>query len=550
MIPVQAWQHIYSNVEKEQSPKRRGGFQTLFYTTSGLTEAEVSEMESRLLYFPSDVEPVKHLFFTISTGKGVVAQIVALPEPDQFGRKGRYLAHSLVFTPEGLAQFEADPFRVFRRFSFITTVAEALAQGDFRTGDIPAVWLELLPAPARDVQAARRWSVPELKKLALLALRADQQAREREAITFAGGPQQIEDALEASFLVVPTSFRLRCSFDTYFYHCNLVATYYWAIGLPEPPDGMKFALVDGKSRQVQGAVPSHPETAYEHWVLAAIEARRLDEIAHRRNNAFAVAEWLDGREYDPSPLEEASPEPIASVFKANPQPVQALLRSRVGEQLPSALVERVAEHIYRQTEGVVLFRQLRQGFGLAQLQDGLYASYAARNFEEPSQEEVKALGSILGKVDHQLLRLFWASWHDPHKQLPKELERVGEAEYRQFAEIALRLESLDPFSLLIPGHGDAFLDLYLASGVDDLVDLVKALIKVEETACLSRLADYVPKLSRKDLKQLARLIARQADTPEPFRSAVEAASAASPPSKGVRRMLQTFRRRVPGRDQK
>jgi hypothetical protein len=96
----------------------------------------------------------------------------------------------------------------------------------------------------------------------------------------------------------------------------------------------------------------------------------------------------------------------------------------------------------------------------------------------------------------------------------------------------------------------ATLDLYLASGVDHLVDLVKALIKVEETACLSRLADYVPKLSRKDLKQLARLIARQADTPEPFRSAVEAASAASPPSKGVRRMLQTFRRRVPGRDQK
>ena len=37
MTQIQAWQHIYSNVEKEQSPHNRGGFQTLFYTQSGLT---------------------------------------------------------------------------------------------------------------------------------------------------------------------------------------------------------------------------------------------------------------------------------------------------------------------------------------------------------------------------------------------------------------------------------------------------------------------------------------------------------------------------------
>ena len=88
MTTINAWQHIYSNVEKEHSPQGRGGFQTLFYSHHGLTEDEVEEMESYLLYFPSQVEPVKRLFFTISTGKGVVAQIVFLPSPDQFGRGG------------------------------------------------------------------------------------------------------------------------------------------------------------------------------------------------------------------------------------------------------------------------------------------------------------------------------------------------------------------------------------------------------------------------------------------------------------------------------
>ena len=83
MTTIQAWQHIYSNVEKEQSPQGRGGFQTLF-SSSDLTELEVEEMEGRLLYFASDVEPLKRLFFTTSTGKGVVAQIVFLPTGQQY----------------------------------------------------------------------------------------------------------------------------------------------------------------------------------------------------------------------------------------------------------------------------------------------------------------------------------------------------------------------------------------------------------------------------------------------------------------------------------
>ena len=91
-VAVQAWQHIYTSVERDQSPHGRAGFQTLFYSRSGLTEAEVQEMEARLVYFPSEIEPVKRLCVTISTGKVMVAQIVHLAEPDRLGRTGRYLA--------------------------------------------------------------------------------------------------------------------------------------------------------------------------------------------------------------------------------------------------------------------------------------------------------------------------------------------------------------------------------------------------------------------------------------------------------------------------
>ncbi|MBN1220345.1 MAG: hypothetical protein JXM69_15555 [Anaerolineae bacterium] len=540
MTTVQACQHIYSNVEKERSPQGRGGFQTLFYTHAELTEAEVEEMESRLLYFPSTVEPVKRLFFTTSTGKGVTAQIVFLPNPDQYGRGGRYLAHSLIFAPETLAQFQADPFRVFRQFSFVGTVEQALAQGNFRTGNIPAVSLELPDSLAGETQTAGDWSASELKKLALLALRAEQQARQRETVTVTGSPEQIEQALAAALLAVPVSRRNYCWFDTYFYRCNLVATYFWAIGLPEPPVSIKFAHVDGRGRQVHGEVIPQPETAYERWVGQAIDVGQLKEIVHYRDNALSLAEWLDGRSYDLSLLAAAPPELITAMFKVNAQAVQGLLQRQVKRDLPVELVNRVAGHIWKQATELELYRQLRQGFELSQLLDILYQSYAAEKFKEPPGREVKALADLLQTAHHPLLNLFVAYWRSPHKQLPRALERADEADYRRFGGIGLELKLLKPLDLLVPGRGDAFLDLYPATNENDIVELVKTLLEIKEPACLVRLADQVAKLSGKNLKKLAKLIDDQPDIPESFCQAAEQALAAQPQKKSVREKLRSI----------
>lgn len=550
MPTIQAWQHIYSNVEQEQSPHGRGGFQTLFYTTSGLTEAEVQEMEGRLLYFSSTVEPVKRLFFTIGTGKVVVAQIVSIPEPDQYGRKGRYLAHSLVFALADLAHFEADPFRVFRSFSFMTTVAEALRQGDFQTGNLPAVSLDLPAAAtaAGDVEAARSWPMPELKKLALLALRVDQQTRERNAITFAGDAAQIESALEAAFLAVPQTMRPACSFDTYFYRCNLVATYFWAIGLPEPPARIKFAQVDGAARQVAGDFPGQPETAYERWIMAAIDAGQLAELPHRRDNAFAVAEWLENRPHDMARLEAASPDLITAVFKVNPSAVYASVQRRVSEHLSAALVDRAARRVSEQTAPNELYRHLRQGFELSTLVEILYDSYNAQNFAEPPRDELKALDQLLKKIDHAMLRLFYAYWSSRRKQFPKELEQLSEADYRRFSELVLRRKLVAPLSLLSPGRGQTFLDIYLPLGRPDLFELTEALIEAGESNSLARLTNEVRKLPEKPLRKLAKLVDKHSDIPGPFRQAIDEAIAALPKQTGIRGLIGAVRRRLPGGD--
>jgi hypothetical protein len=101
----------------------------------------------------------------------------------------------------------------------------------------------------------------ELKTLILLALRADRLTRDGSVVALVGEPHHMESAAEAAFLAVPTPLRPACSFDAHFLGGNIVATRYWAVGLPQRPTGPRYVAVDVRSRKVQEAGISLPETA-------------------------------------------------------------------------------------------------------------------------------------------------------------------------------------------------------------------------------------------------------------------------------------------------
>jgi hypothetical protein len=403
--------------------------------------------------------------------------------------------------------------------------------------------LDLPDTTATEINAARNWSASELKKLSLLALRAERQANNREATTITGQPEEIEQALQAAFLVVPISNRTHCSFDTYFYRCNLVATYFWAIGLPEPPVSVKFAQIDGSVRQVKGQISGQPESAYERWVMREIDAGKLDNISQDRDNAFALGEWLDGRAYDLDLLTASSNNLIMAMFEVSASSVQSMLRSQIRQKLSGSLEDRAAQQVYRQASALDLYRQLRQGFELSQLVDVLFHSYAGENFKEPSRQEIKDLEKLLLQVEHPMLQLFVAYWTSPRNELPTALERATEDNYRQFASTSKKLNLLKPYVLLVPGKGDAFLDLYLNELKDNLVDLSEALIDVGEANCMARLIPFVPDLSGKELKKLAKLAEDYPDIPEAFQVAVEQAIAAQPKKAGISGVIRNVFRR-------
>ena len=114
------------------------------------------------------------------------------------------IACSLVFAPAQFTYLQLNLFTLFRHFSFFTMVAEALQLGGFPTDDIPIVPLEFPEELACHLDVAKAWDTEELKTLALLALRVDRLARDGSLVAFVGGPHQIESAVEAALLTVPT----------------------------------------------------------------------------------------------------------------------------------------------------------------------------------------------------------------------------------------------------------------------------------------------------------------------------------------------------------
>jgi hypothetical protein len=156
---------------------------------------------------------------------------------------------------------------------------------------------------------------------------------------------------------------------------------------------------------------------------------------------------------------------------------------------------------------------------------------------------------LLEQVEQPDLRLFLAYWRSRHEQLPRELMRAGDDLYRRFCRTALELKLVRPLELLAPGKENAFLDLYLAvGGGDDIVDLAKKLLEIKEPACLVRLEDSVPRLSRKALRKLEKLASKYPETPVSFRRAVEKALAARPRKRGIAGLLQEVWERLPAGD--
>ncbi|MCS7305548.1 MAG: hypothetical protein NZ602_10635 [Thermoguttaceae bacterium] len=548
-MSIQAAQLIYGNVEAERSPRRQGGFQTLFYTSDQIDEEERTEIEARLFYFPSESNPIKRLFFCTSTGKAVMGQVSPLQETDRFGRRGKSLAHVLVFSPQAWDALGGEIWQVFKNFAFVQTTEEAFRRWDVQTGYAPMVEVAVWRPSAEPIQ--QDWSEETWRQLVWAALRAPFLVERRVNLFFLGPSEEMMKVLESIWPVVPKCLRRYLSFDSYFDGGNLVGTPYWAVAQKEPPRREGHILVDLARREVHSPFSPAPQSAYERWLVWMRRTGQWNKIPLSANEAFVLCQWLEGQPVDPQTLLTASAhrEICEQLFPLFPDLIRTKLQDRLAKQLPPLLAQVIVDPILsRPPRPEELWRLLFQGVGWPEVFQILLHRYQQRGYAVPNPEELQALQQLLAQQDHPWLRFLLACWAKDSRTVSGILEKLSVPTYQKWAAWAIRHRLAAPHELVVAERGKILLQLLQQADWRriDALALCQRLLETKQPECLESLQNHLALYPRSILNQFRKLINKYQNVPHSFRLALEVQWRRTSPWRRWLRKLRKGMKKVTG----
>jgi hypothetical protein len=547
---IKAAQHVYGNVEREHSPNKVGGFQTIFYTKSRLTREESEEIEAKLVYFQSDENPIKWLFFPMDSGKVVAARIVPLTSVDKFGREGSYLAHSIVLTGEDFANAGYDPFVIFALVGdrFLGTVSGALKKGDSDTADIGEIALEIsediTAAAAREaVTEAQAWDVSELKKLVHLTVNYGQLREKRQSLVFVGLPEQIKKALKVALMFVPGGLRTNCSFDTYSNGVNLVRNYSWGIGFPAASDAPPhLAAVNTANKTVSAQLPADV-SPYQEWLYDCTAQGKFGDIRAYNSTALEFQKFLTGSVFDEETLRRAPGSLPPHFFSHVAGIYRDLVNAKIKKDLEAITGEKLTERLMdivlsdTASQPVKLFPLLLDGFDINHLADALFGIYKEDIMDKPGRQEIKELRAFLRKVKHEYLGILIPVWKEDYEELILRLDRLPEAEYRDIVGLLVKTRAVPLDKLQAGARMDMFLQIAAERAETDgavkseIPRLIKKLVssgRQEKTEIFSSLLNRLNFIEVKKINKIVQKELKDKLFPEVFLKSLEAAWAAFP----------------------
>lgn len=269
MPTTTAAQHFFSSVPAAQSPTGRRGYQTIA-CTPGLPIEAVRAIEDRAQYATAPGDPLKRQFYALPGELVAVSQIAPLAELDEFGRKGRYLAHTLILDATTFAGLEQCPLDVLTQFAFATTLDAVFRQVGPGKGQVPTATFDVKPAWRQQaLAAAARWPTDGLALLGRLAWRAGELTGRREPVLLIGADAEQFGLLGLLFLLAAPSQRPSLSFDTRVEECNFGPNVtFWAHGYAAPPQGDTKHLLDARpGGRVRSGLAAAGDGPYATWML-------------------------------------------------------------------------------------------------------------------------------------------------------------------------------------------------------------------------------------------------------------------------------------------
>jgi|SRR5215213_1284559 len=421
-------QHIYGNLTTEQSPIRRRGYQTLFYTHGQLTPEAVRAIESRAQHRVTQGTTGKWQFYGLPQGLTVISYLAGVPEPDEFGRRGRYLAHSLLLDTANWRLTGSSPFSLMEPKYFCQTMQQVLALGNLKTGELAPAVLEVTPHQTdRAVALAQQWNPDELWKLARLVCHPQGILQRGHFVSFVGNEQQIYEALKVAFHLAAAP-RLDCTFDTAAAGCSWRREInFWGQGFAEEREARTPFVVLAAEKKVR--VPSDwspPETPYEHWLKTQLTPRKLATIQRDQQGIYLMSSTLTGEVTKTDQLPLISVEVQNDFAKANDAALMERIERLLPKPLPPYLVDTILARIGRSSIARLqwLYRN-PAGEGLGDILFDIFADWG----ESLTDEAQRSMTSVVSR--HAGLRLLFALWARNEREIHNSVSAMNPDEYRR-----------------------------------------------------------------------------------------------------------------------
>ncbi|MDO8971541.1 MAG: hypothetical protein Q7U74_12680, partial [Saprospiraceae bacterium] len=344
MIEINVLQHIYTHVEKNQSPLHEKGFQSLLYTQQGLSDEDIRILERRAFYSIQENTPQRWQSYPLDATRWVVSQMLPLPEPDALGRGGRYLAHSLILSQDDWRKLGHNPFQIFAMQPFITRVEDALAKMDPIPGNISRLSLRVeLSDELRALQRLTKgWAEGPLVNLASLGLRAKELLTSHKTLACQIPKAQLLAVIELAILLTPLAVRAACSFDTYFHGCDPERTPIWLAGFETSP-GSEFVSIKASPQEVSSILPQRVDTPFERWWLSCIQQLNWDELISNQELAMGLEKVLSGNAsaFDQAQLSQADPKRFVFFSSLHKTTIERKLQGKLSALLSPMLANLV-----------------------------------------------------------------------------------------------------------------------------------------------------------------------------------------------------------------
>jgi hypothetical protein len=421
MPSLVAAQHFFSSVPADQSPTKRRGYQTLF-RTRGLSDEVVRDIEDRAQYVNAPGAPVKHQFYVLPGNLLALSCSVALAELDEFGRKGRYLSHTLVIDHNAFQQLGRCPIDVLTQFKFATTLAEVFAQGQTATAEVQAARFNItVDWHTRAAQLARQWPPEKLTQAGRFAWRAKDLADRRESIAVIGADADQLDVFALLFWLASPVNRHLLSFDTHAAGCDWNhRVVFWAQGFVDRASARSSHVLDIDSRTVASTLSPADDGPYAIWLTREVLTARTDLTSIGQSQIWAA--HLESILAGGAPVHGLPVDFVEHFARLNHPAVVARWLSLLPPGLSSAIVQIIRQDMM--ADPGQYLEVLADGTQIEQIHEVMFNTLLMLK-AVPARSDRQILEKWIKTTDHaglQALVSFWSkdgkAWLNHLKALP------------------------------------------------------------------------------------------------------------------------------------